>query len=903
MGIHNLAYARENLRRYAWAQSIVEGWKRRVAYAVQQERGFFERMMPELTPWPEYGQNCPACVGRLSAMGETGLYEWNVRDPDRLTCKYCKTGYPNPDYPETGRMTAKRMGQTFTFYLTEEEQAHLGDTSGEYAFKWSRAPVHTSWSGALRAKKALWCHGQMLPLARLYALTGDVAYAERAAWIVEVMARRYPNWLFHSYDGTYADCPPAEAAAEMGKHPPGGKFPVDVIVSAFSSRHQKGDHAVLYNGFWGAGRLGCSGSDGGAILQVALSYDLIRDARHPDGTPVLTAEMDRRIVQDLILAGCEDTEHWNDINNKCGPGRALSAAVGILFGRPESVRRALQGFEALMEEGFHFDGFCTESPSYSDMHLHLMREIPEILVGYSDPEGYRPREGTPLKNFDPFQHFDRYRLALESSVRMLDPNLHYPVIGDTHAGGGLSDIYAEILTDHYGDRYAGLLEKAQGAPLSEKGREYALWHRDPDLKVEKALDLPLCSEWFPGWHVAVLRGGSASGHTAFYLNGYSHGGHRHADTLGIIYIAHGQEMAADRGYIWDDPRNAWTRSTLAHNIVTVDGVNQNNRPCDSRLELFGIGAGVEVVQASANAYSQCDRYQRTCALVQIPGEMTYAVDLFRVRGGKRHQYGFHCNGGLVGIQGANPAPLDEKIEWLKNLRAANPKGAFTATWEQQGVRMALTALSPVDRLLVVDAPGWRSGKGSELNAPPVQQVLAERRDEVGVASHYAAVMSPHTGEASPILSARLIVDDPDSGDMAVAVEREGCTDYILSSPRGAARQYGPIVMAGRFGFASVDSKGRLLRAYLLNGTELRCGERRLTLSRSRIPLRVVSVEGRTFSLEEDIPKDMPPVGAYLLAGGTGYEIESTGRRSVTVRDYPALACEVVEVLNSAEFET
>jgi len=489
---------------------------------------------------------------------------------------------------------------------------------------------------------------------------------------------------------------------------------------------------------------------------------------------------------------------------------------------------------------------------------------------------------------------------LESMVRMLDPNLRYPVIGDTRAESGLDDAYAEILADHYGGRYAGLLERAQGALLSEKGSEYALWHRDPDLKAEKALDLPLCSEWFPGWRVAVLRGGPASGHTAFYLNGYSHGGHRHADTLGIIYVAHGQEMAADRGYIWDDPRNAWTRSTLAHNLVTVDGASQNGKGCGSTLELFGRGAGVEVVQASANAYSQCDRYQRTCALVQIPGDRTYAVDLFRVRGGKLHQYTLHCNGGLIGIPGAELTPVDEKIEWLSNLRETRPSGAFRATWEDRGVQMTLTLLNPIHRLLVADAPGWRSNVGSELHAPPVQEILAERRDESLTVSQFAAVMSPYTGGSSPVLSARLIVDDPDNGDMAVAVEREEGTDYLLSSPRGGARQYGPVVMAGRFGFVSVDPKGRLLRAYLLNGAELRFGDQKLALSWARMPLRVASVEGRTFSLKEDIPEDMPPVGAYLLAGGTGYEIESAAGRSITVRDYPALACEVVEVLNSRE---
>ncbi|MDA0746891.1 MAG: hypothetical protein O2954_10255, partial [bacterium] len=406
MPFSNITRTRENFTRHQWAQEIVESWKQQVTYAMQQDQPFFESMMPELTAWPEYGQNCPACVNRLSSMGETGLYKWDVRDPDRLTCKYCNTEYPNPDYPETGSVTAPRMGQTFTFYLTEEERAHREDTSGKHAFKWVNWPVHTSWTGVIRSKKSRWALEQMSTLADLYALTEDVAYAQRAAWIMDIMAQRYPNWLFHSYEGTIADCPPAEAAKSMGDHPRNGKFPVETIITAFEGRHNQGDHAILNNGFWGAGRFGCSGSDGGTLLRVTRAYECIRHAKHPDGTPVLTPDMDHRIINDLILAGCIDTEHWNDINNKCGPGRALSAAVGILLNRPESVRRAIEGFEALMEEGFHFDGFCKESPGYSNMHLNLMREIPELLLGYSDPEDYTPTTGERLDNLDPFQYFD-----------------------------------------------------------------------------------------------------------------------------------------------------------------------------------------------------------------------------------------------------------------------------------------------------------------------------------------------------------------------------------------------------------------------------------------------------------------------------------------------------------------
>ena len=117
-----------------------------------------------------------------------------------------------------------------------------------------------------------------------------------------------------------------------------------MIINAFGL-HQAKDHARLNVGFWGAGRYRCSGGDGSTILSMLVAYDLIRDAQYPDGRPVLTPEMDRRIQNDLLLAGCEDSENWKAINNKCGPGRALSAAAGILFERPQSTRHALNGFQ------------------------------------------------------------------------------------------------------------------------------------------------------------------------------------------------------------------------------------------------------------------------------------------------------------------------------------------------------------------------------------------------------------------------------------------------------------------------------------------------------------------------------------------------------------------------------
>ena len=904
--MQNVAIARENFRRHAWGRALVEGLRQEVAYALQQDRSFFERMIPTLTPWPEYGQNCPACVDRLSAMGETGLYEWDIRDPERLVCTYCKTEYPNVDYPETGSIAASRMGQTFSFYLNDDERAHPEDTTGKHAYRWVTFPVHTSWSGVLRSKQGRWCLDQVLPLARLYALTDDIAAAERAAWILDIAARRYPNWLFHSYDGTYADCPPAEVAKELGRHPHGGHFPHETIITAFAGRHREGDHSALFNGFWGAGRFGCSGGDAGILLKLTLAYELICDAIDADGRALLAGETGDCIRDDLILAGCDDMECWNEINNKCPPGRALSALVGRLFGRPESVRRAIEGFEALLEKGFHRDGFCTESPSYSDMFLNLMRPIPDLLAGYSDPEDYVPKSGQQLVDFDPYARFARYRLALESMIRMLDPNRSYPVIGDTHFGGGLLPIHAEVLTAHYGSHYAGLLEQTLGAPLAEAGDEYALWFRDPDLEVKAPTPLPLQSEWFPGWQVGVLRGGEeAAGDTAFYFNGYAQGGHRHTDTLGISYIAHHTELAADRGYIWDDPRGAWTKGTLAHNIVTVDGEKQNHPDRQSTLELFGRGPGVEMVQASALAYAQCDLYRRTSVLVRYPDGGTYAVDFSRVTGGQTHHYGFHCNGALTGVEGADFAPLNgdaapaEWLQWVERPQVARPTQMVKATWACDGVHMDLHLLSDMDRLLLADAPGWRSCHGSQLNAPPVQQILAERGGE-HVVSDYAAVMVPYKNAASPVKGVRLLAAQ--SGVLAVEVSFADRTDYILSNSDDAEHTFGPITVSGRFAYVALAGDGEPVRAYLLDGTRLKYGNMECSLPCGRTELAIASIEDRTLRLAQEVPDGLLASVEYVLIGGTGYDIEEITGDVIRVRDYPLVGGEVVTLLHGVAWE-
>jgi hypothetical protein len=151
-----------------------------------------------------------------------------------------------------------------------------------------------------------------------------------------------------------------------------------------------------------------------------------------------------------------------------------------------------------------------------------------------------------------------------------------------------------------------------------------------------------------------------------------------------------------------------------------------------------------------------------------------------------------------------------------------------------------------------------------------------------------------------VKGARLLLDDVKTGAMALAVEREGHTDYLLSSPEGTRCDAGPVSLTGGLGFVSVDADGKVTRAYLLGGTKLTCGDVSLDAPAGVTRLKVRSVEDRTFNVAGDVPSDIE--GRYVLAGETGFEIESTTSASITVRDYPAIESEELRILNAAVYD-
>jgi hypothetical protein len=164
-----------------------------------------------------------------------------------------------------------------------------------------------------------------------------------------------------------------------------------------------------------------------------------------------------------------------------------------------------------------------------------------------------------------------------------------------------------------------------------------------------------------------------------------------------------------------------------------------------------------------------------------------------------------------------------------------------------------------------------------------------------------------------VRSARLLVNDTASGVVALEVRFHSQTDILISTPDQAGRQYGPVTAAGAFAFASLDEGHRATRAYLLNGTSLRCGNLKVRLPEGSTTLPVRTVDDRTIHLAAPIPEGLAAPGTHLLAQGparhyentrtpypvTGFEVESRAVDAITVRDYPPCECTEITLLNSS----
>ncbi|MBI3945043.1 MAG: heparinase II/III family protein [Armatimonadetes bacterium] len=767
--------ARANIEAAPWAREWFERRKAMADHIIAQPEDYAEKMIPEITPGISFA-GCPRCSNApLSENSRGGGLSWDYRNPDVMTCSACGQTYPSADYPETGVLVCPRQGQTFTYFAE--------DGAG-----------HVSVSGRLRFQKASFMMGVVSDLAFVYAIAGGARYAQAIVRILERLAHCYRQWLYHD-NGAFADCDPLYGAwrhealpLEWKRDPSPGGYQRDQL-----------DRASLAQ-YWSGGRFATSTDQIHRLADLCQALDLVYDAVGPDGEPLWTPESRERVERDLVLEWIFGSESFVG-----GPGAALNrsnkapyiynaqATAGRALGLPGLVETALKGYELIRDEAFQSDGYSWESPSYTCMYLRDIIGVTEALHGYrrTGPSG---REEV----VDPYVTDPRLRLMFRGVLDAVRPDGGYIPNGDTGNTGTPPAALLEVGRVRYPEHFREALPilRRRGA---YRPSEYAILNLDArELEPEKdpGKDPGLPEIYFPTWMMSILRHGKGPDGTVL-ATAFSPPGttHRHHDNLGIYYFDSGRTILGEQGY--GSRKEEWAERTFSHNLVIVDDTQQLFRyhariQPDSReerkpeLRMMVTSPAVSVVEAASRAYAQCSEYRRLVALIKGPDAKTFAVDIFRVKGGSKHTYRLFSELASTDIEegalefpglgmpaeapipeGGPVVPRGERYGLRDARTVERPPAAWnTAIWKQKDRQYRLWVLSPVDRVAAATGPGHgMPGKPGRRT-----RYLDVVREGQNLASTFVTIHEPSdVGGAARIISAERLPVPEAAGPNAVAL--------------------------------------------------------------------------------------------------------------------------------------
>ena len=910
-----IAQAKRNMQTASWARSRIGRHKAIADYVVAQPKGWVEQMIPEQTPWFGYGLTCPNCVHKKSQEGQgDSVMGWSYRKPDVLTCRFCKQTYPDPKFPESAKLVCPRSGEVFTFYLNDEQRRHPDNRTGKYAWRWVGHPMHMSFTGVIRERKVLYMAKVAKSLAIAYRFNDDPRYAAKAIRVLTRLAHGYRRWLYHDYWGGVADSDPMYAAWHWQELRLVWKR--HLCTDVF--RKDKLDKARMLQSYWGAGRVHPSCDMAQYLAQLSLAYDLVHDAAGPDGKPLWTPETRSQVERDLLMEWLMGAEPFlggagkaDNVNNKSGRVYFPMAAVAKCLGITEWADTALRGFEGLEEKSLTYDGFSHESPAYTfsgASYLGTMLRLAEALHGFRWPKDFAKRTG----DVDLYRDAKRFGLLMRTQVECLVPDGRFPPLSDTPVRMKPGLTFVETGLKRMPDVYAGALAAIHPNATPS---EFAALHLDAE-DIESARQdkrgLRLPELYFPAWMTAFLRHGHGSDAAMLSLHFPPLGGHRHSDNLALYYFSHGRAVLGDHGYIGDTPMNKWIRHTFSHNLVVVDDKPQIRRKPDRvpRLHMMATSPRASVVEASSKAYTQCSEYRRLVALIKGPASDTFAVDVFRVKGGKRHAFrvfseiaASDADEGKLRFEGVTLPPepplpqvgastKKEDIFGLRDVRrAADPKPGWRAVWREKGAAYRLWVLSPVQAVHAYNGPGQETRRE---HGRRVRYVDAVRQGD-DLASTFVAIHEPCDAAGKlPIRAASLIELPLAAGPNAVAVRIESAwgTHWVFSQFESEVTVDG-IRFEGDFGAFCRSAKSE---HWLMAVGASTLKHERLGFEGQAAKWKGKVVENTDTVITTSTPR---PAGwpvrpewcqGYVLAHDgaheTGFPVQSTGPKSITVRRFP-----------------
>ena len=676
--------------------------------------------------------------------------------------------------------------------------------------------------------------------ALLYYATKDKAYARKSATLLARFAEMIPTWkIYTPHWGPWEERTP---------HPqdwPGLKQGADTI-----------------SGFWGLWLY----FDIQNSFPLLEAYDLLYNAgvMQEAGTLKPTEKMLRGHVELVMKFG----PFLSNLDK--GQMEGILAFAKIL-GEPEWVHHCVQWVKNLYKTQFYADAWWHEGTvAYHQQIGSGMRWLVETqLQGYSDPKGFRSKlDGTRFDNLDMNAMMARqFQRVLDVRLATRQPNKTHQAIHDT------------------------------GFPMPA-------WL--PEMKEAKSYLFGCAGHAILGTGNGPENMAQASLHF-----GGSHG-HEHLDCLNLILFAKGRELISETQYrdVGASTRE-WHTMTAGHVTVVVDEQSQNGRAMrtrqpedaipgipdwpwrwgnhggtmnDGKLRLFNTDFDqVQVVEAEGErAYDppgKVSLYRRTIAFVKVGESDCYVVDIFRVKGGKTHDYMLHSCLDFP-YQLETSIPLDNRRKgslhkYLTELRSARSDDAWSATFTLDDGKARL-------RTFVLPQKGTEiiRGTGPAMRRVGTAPFLVVRQSDGE--STFVAVHHPYVDE--PLVRKVELLEINPSSDrpIGIRVTLPERTDTILAtmdeeSPRLRQTTDGKIKFSGRFAHVA---EGKQNWAYLVGGTRLCVGtaEIRGKVSHGGILTGTLRQEAGdacdAFVTRGDLPADGSLNGRTLVVDQGGLLVQS-----------------------------
>jgi len=796
-----VAKARANAAKYAWAAEMrdkavrdAEPWMK------LSDDELWGLMFGPTIPrsWMVWSDGfCPACKASVP------MYNWKMdpfEHPWKVQCPHCGELFPKNDFGAFYRSGLDKHG-VFDPKLADRSLLFSADHPDP------KDPLHAfgvdDGTGYVDSENHKWrfigcylIYGQwkkaiidgVARLGTAYAMTGDAAYAHKAGILLDRVADLYPTFDYMSQGEVY-------------------------------EKHDANGYVSVWHDACGETRT------------LALAYDQVFDGiknddalvrflsgkakRYRLDVPKSTFADVQRNIEDRILRDAmanrkkiESNYPQTDLNFAI-----FSAILDWPASRPE-VNRILG---AIIDKDTAVDGLSGEKglAGYSAWAVATLAEMLELFSRVEPDLLAQSLKQHP--NLSKTWQFYIDAWCLQA---------YYPNVGDSGmfvspCGFNSISLGRSPGVGPSGFAFLGHLYEATRNPSflqlayiansnSVEGLPYSIFADDPTAlqnKIKKLIDregtsIKVGSANKEQWHLALMRSGEKDKARVVWMDYDSNERHSHADCMNLGIYAYGIDLMADFGYPpvqyggWNAPKAQWFIHTASHNTVVVNGARQPALAGSSTMWIDK--PGLHVVRASAPGIAG-KQYERTVAMVDISDDGFYALDIFRVVGGKDHAKFMHTQRAALSSQGLTLAP-SEDYGYGTFFRASRtdpaPKPGWSADWAIDDqlkratpgpdVHVKYTDLTQSAQATTCEA--WVSLGISTNNEVWIPELIVRRKSGTEpLASTFVGVIEPYHKQSGIASIRRLALQTPNGesyGDASVAVEitlADGRRDVLIAA--------------------------------------------------------------------------------------------------------------------------